>query len=133
MTIYYSNINSNKNYIPPHTNLHLYIEQMIQSSGFNSANSIPGFRSEHGYIRYLPQTTEMWKEAKVPQAYWVTYASHFQPLLPMAQGSLCVLDVPLFFRATPAAYGDSQASVQIGAVAARLHHSHSNARTELHL
>ena len=30
------------------------------------------------------------------------------------------------FRAAPAAYGGSQARGQIGAVAASLHHSHSN-------
>ena len=34
------------------------------------------------------------------------------------------------FRATPAAYGDSQARGQIGAVAAGLHHSHSNAGSD---
>ena len=34
------------------------------------------------------------------------------------------------FRATPAAYGGSQARGQTGAVAAGLHHSHSNARSE---
>ena len=39
----------------------------------------------------------------------------------------------LVFRATPAAYGGSQARGQIGAVAAGLHHSHSHARSELHL
>ena len=36
----------------------------------------------------------------------------------------------LLFRATPAAYGGSQARAQIGAVAAGLHHSHSNTRSE---
>ena len=34
------------------------------------------------------------------------------------------------FRATPTAYGSSQAMGQIRAVAAGLHHSHSNARSE---
>ena len=34
------------------------------------------------------------------------------------------------FRAVPVAYGGSQARGQIGAVAAGLHHSHSNARSE---
>ena len=33
-------------------------------------------------------------------------------------------------RAAPAAYGGSQARGQIGAVAASIHHSHSNARSE---
>ena len=32
----------------------------------------------------------------------------------------------LLFRAVPTAYGGSQAGGQIGAVAADLHHSHSN-------
>ena len=39
----------------------------------------------------------------------------------------------LFFRAAPAAYGGSQARGHIGAVAVRLRHSHSNARSELDL
>ena len=37
------------------------------------------------------------------------------------------------FRAEPTPYGGSQARGPIGAVAAGLHHSHSNARSELHL
>ena len=37
------------------------------------------------------------------------------------------------FRASPAAYGSSQARGLIGAVAASHSHSHSNARSELHL
>ena len=37
-----------------------------------------------------------------------------------------------FSRATPAAYGGSQARGQIGAVAASLHHSHSNAGSLTH-
>ena len=35
------------------------------------------------------------------------------------------------FRATPAAYGGSQARGQIGAVAVGLHHSHHNTRSKL--
>ena len=35
------------------------------------------------------------------------------------------------FRATPVAYGDSQARGPIGAVAPGLHHSHSNTGSEL--
>ena len=37
------------------------------------------------------------------------------------------------FRATPAAYGSSQARVQTRAVAASLHYSHGKAGSELHL
>ena len=37
------------------------------------------------------------------------------------------------FRTTPAAYRSSQARGQMGAAAAGLHHSHSNARSEPHL
>ena len=37
------------------------------------------------------------------------------------------------FRATPAAYGGSQAKGPIGAAASGLHHSHSNTGFELHL
>ena len=39
----------------------------------------------------------------------------------------------VFFRAALVAYGGSQARGSIRAVAASLHHSHSNARSELHL
>ena len=38
-----------------------------------------------------------------------------------------------FLRATPAAHGGSQARRRMGAVAAGLYHSHSNAGSELHL
>ena len=37
------------------------------------------------------------------------------------------------FRATPMAYGSSQARGPIGAIAAGLHHSHSHVRSEPHL
>ena len=37
----------------------------------------------------------------------------------------------LFFRAAPAAHESSQARGQFGAIAASLHHSHSNIRSEL--
>ena len=36
-----------------------------------------------------------------------------------------------FFRAAPVAYGDSQASGRIGAVAAGLHHSHARSKPRL--
>ena len=39
----------------------------------------------------------------------------------------------VFSRAVPAAYGGSQARGLIGAVAVGLHHSHSNAGSQLHL
>ena len=38
-----------------------------------------------------------------------------------------------FFRAEPPSYGSSQAGGQIEAIAASLHQSHSNARSEPHL
>ena len=46
---------------------------------------------------------------------------------------LCLFFFFLIFTATPATYGSSQASSQIGAAAAGLGHSHSNTRPELHL
>ena len=48
----------------------------------------------------------------------------------------CELSFSLFFflfRATPTASGCSQARGLIGVVAAGLYHSHSNARSDLHL
>ena len=47
------------------------------------------------------------------------------------QGVLSMSRV-FFFRATPAAYGSSQARDPTSAAASSLHHSHSNARSELH-
>ena len=38
----------------------------------------------------------------------------------------------LLFRAVSAAYGSSQAMGPIGTIAASLHHSHSNARSDLY-
>ena len=46
---------------------------------------------------------------------------------------VCVCVCMCVFRATPTAYGVSQARGRIGAVAAGLHHSHINARPEPHL
>ena len=46
---------------------------------------------------------------------------------------LCVCVFCLFFRATPTAYGGSQARGRIRAVAASLRHSHSNEGSELNL
>ena len=39
----------------------------------------------------------------------------------------------VFFRAAPAAYGGSEARGLMGVTAAGLHHSYSNARSELRL
>ena len=44
-----------------------------------------------------------------------------------------ILFLFFLFRAIPVAYGNSQARGRIGATAAGLRHSHSNARSELHL
>ena len=46
---------------------------------------------------------------------------------------LCLFVCLLLFRATPVAYGGSQARGLVRATAAGLHHSHSNTRSELHL
>ena len=46
-------------------------------------------------------------------------------------GILIYLFICCLFRAAPAAYGGSQARDLIQAIAAGLHHSHSNARSEL--
>ena len=45
----------------------------------------------------------------------------------------CFLFTFFFFSASRGACGGSQTRGEIGAVAAGLHHSHSNARSELHL
>ena len=39
----------------------------------------------------------------------------------------------IYFRAAPVAYGRSQASGRVGAIAAGLHHSQSHTTLELHL
>jgi len=48
-------------------------------------------------------------------------------------GPSLFLSLFFFLGATSAAYGSSQARGQIGATAAGLFHSHSNAGSELHL
>ena len=55
---------------------------------------------------------------------------HIFPIILFSFGGFNVF---LFFRATSAAYGSSQASGGIGATAAGLHHSHSNTGSELRL
>ena len=55
----------------------------------------------------------------------------------LASGKLvmfkCSFSIFIFFRSTPTAYGGSQARGGIGATAASLYHSHSNAGSEPHL
>ena len=53
------------------------------------------------------------------------FVLNIQPLL--------YLFIYCLFRATLTAYGDSQAKGRIGAVAANLQHSHSNAGSKPHL
>ena len=43
----------------------------------------------------------------------------------------CLFFFLVFFRATPVSHGGSQAGGQIEAIVAGLHHSHSNAGSEL--
>ena len=61
-------------------------------------------------------------------AYNIMLLSHIIFLMLCYFKILCVC---VLFRATPMAYGHSQVRGQIRAVAASLHHSHSNARSEL--
>ena len=65
----------------------------------------------------------MWPQA----SYIVLWASLF--FICEAESNWFLFFV--FFRAIPTAYGSSQARSRIRAVAAGLHHSHSNARSEL--
>ena len=53
----------------------------------------------------------------------------------LLEGALCILTFFFFSlnTATPATHGRSQARGQMGASAASLHHSHSNAGSEPHL
>ena len=53
-----------------------------------------------------------------------------QELLPRLLALFFLVFFFLHFKASPAAYGNSQARGPIGAVAAGLYHSHSNARSE---
>ena len=73
---------------------------------------------------------------------WVEYEGfiifHYYLLLYVLEIFHNIILIYLFiyvflFRATPAAYGSSQARGQIGATAADLRHSHSNTRSEPHL
>ena len=108
---------------------------------------------------YLSDFSTPWVDEKILTFWWVemieTPPHHSSPLpcpalaehytigrnsqLPIppwgAQGldPINVYIFWLFFRATPEAYGGSQARGQIGATAASLHHSYSNARSKLFL
>ena len=57
---------------------------------------------------------------------------HYHPLQRQSIGFSVCLFVHFLFRALPEAHGSSHARGQIRAAAAGLHHSHSNARSELH-
>ena len=56
-----------------------------------------------------------------------------QPIAPRKPKGLAHFLLACFFRAAPTAYGGSQASGQIGAAAAGLRQSHSNAGSKPHL
>ena len=71
-------------------------------------------------------------EQKVAWSGAPVWACGKKEVLGLSQHSLCLFFFWLF-RASPEAYGDSQARGRRGAVAAGLHHSHSNAGSELHL
>ena len=58
---------------------------------------------------------------------------YFGPLGKLGQWTVGTMESYLFiyfFRATPVAYGGSQARSLVGAIAASLRHSHSNVRSE---
>jgi len=59
------------------------------------------------------------------------WESRFSPSLPAF--GIAINFFFSLFRATPVAYEGSQARGQMGAIAALLHHSHSNLGSELHL
>ena len=81
------------------------------------------------------------KQKKVEQYPWVVvfrtcYGFVFQGARPMDNilpAWWNVVFFNFFFMAVPAAYESSQTRGQMGAAAAGLRHSHSNARSELHL
>ena len=70
---------------------------------------------------------------------WLGHGAHLlgQTVRSCCEGSFCLFIYLfiyfVFFGATPAAYGGAQARGLIGAEATGLHHSHSNARSELRL
>ena len=61
-----------------------------------------------------------------PESSWILIG-----FLLRHSGNSCVCPCVCLFRATPAAYGSSQARGQIRAVTTSLHHSHSNSGSEL--
>ena len=64
------------------------------------------------------------------QGEWAAYAQKTQTSC-WLPGNSFYFFIFLLFRATPVAYGSSQARCPIRAAAASLRHSHSNARSEL--
>ena len=69
----------------------------------------------------------MFRLMPLVELIWLVLLTYFKTSLHL----FIYLFIYLFiFRALPTAYGTSQARDQIGAVAAGLHHSHSNSSSE---
>ena len=72
-------------------------------------------------------------EAPEPHLYPGSMTSHKSPPKCKGRDTLSTFFYFLLFRAAPAAYGSSKARGPIGAAAAGLRHSHSNAQSEQNL
>ena len=80
------------------------------------------FLSTHASHPFLPGTAHLWdKHGLMKSLHYLFYLFYL---------FICLF---AFSRAAPESYGGSQAMGLIGAVAAGLHQSHSNAGSELHL
>ena len=76
----------------------------------------------YSYIFFFPKSI----------SFWIIVLSEYMPRMGLLDHMIILLFIYfyfyfLLFRATPMAYGGSQARGQIGATAAGVYHSHSNA------
>ena len=88
-----------------------------------SGNSHKGLSTGAGLLEEASDKNNVMESA----ALWASCIRHVHPL-----SNFCCCCFGLF-RATPMAYGGSQTKGPMGAVAAALHHSHSNSGSEPHL
>ena len=137
---------------PSPTPCQLHVSRLLPKSTLSASFLVCYLQSYQKFLRlntsHVPRLWKLWCVCaacrRACSCQGLPYSSP-QPLPPpppqdaaCGQSKVKIAAVLFFFffclfRATPAAYGGSQARGLIGAIAAGRHHSHRNTRSELHL